>query len=262
MKKRVDIYLPEKGLAPSREKARVLVMAGLVSINGIKCAKPSCIVPEGAVVSVKQSNEFASRGGRKLQKALDAFNLDIKGKTAIDIGASAGGFTDCMLKNGVEYVYAVDVGYGQLSWNLRQDKRVCVMERQNARFLTRDMFDRPINFSCIDVSFISLKLILPAAAEILSPPFTIVALIKPQFEAGRGSIGKRGVVRDKQAHIEVIESVLEFSRNKGLCIRGVDFSPIKGPKGNIEYLVCLNDCGDNIKPDINRIVDTAHEMSV
>lgn len=261
MKKRIDVYLFEAGLAPSREKARLLIMAGEVSVNGIKCIKPSLIVPEGAQVLVKQSDDYVSRGGRKLQKALDVFNLDIRGKTAIDIGASTGGFTDCMLKYGVQYVYAVDVGYGQLAWRLRQDSRVCVMERQNARYLTRDMFDRPIQFSSIDVSFISLKLILPAVTKILSPPFAIAALIKPQFEAGRGSVGKKGVVRDKSVHVNVIEGVLKFSQRIGLCVCGLDYSPIRGPEGNIEYLVCLKDSGADTVPDIMRIVETAHECA-
>lgn len=259
MKKRIDVYLFEAGLADSREKARLLVMEGAVSVNSVKCIKPSCIVPEGAQVSVKQSDKFVSRGGRKLQKALEVFNIDVKGTTAIDIGASTGGFTDCLLKNGAAFVYAVDVGYGQLAWRLRQDRRVCVMERQNARFITPDMFDRPANFSSIDVSFISLKLILPVAAKVLTPPFTIAALIKPQFEAGRGSVGKKGVVRDKSVHVKVIESILEFSRSEGLCICGADYSPIKGPEGNIEYLVCLKDSGKNFMPDIASIVETAHK---
>ena len=261
MKKRIDVYLFEKGFAPSREKARLYVMAGAVHMNGVLCSKPSSIVPEGAEVTVKQSEEFVSRGGRKLQKAVNSFGIMLDGLNAVDIGASTGGFTDCMLRSGAAFVYAVDVGYGQLAWRLRQDERVRVMERQNARYLTRDMFDKPVHFASIDVSFISLKLILPALMQVLLPPYTIIALIKPQFEAGRGSVGKKGVVRDQAVHVSVIEDIINFAKNSGLCVCGLDYSPIKGPGGNIEYLICLRDSGASVEYDVEKIVLRSHESA-
>lgn len=258
-KTRIDIYLYENGLAESREKARALIMAGEVSIDGNMCSKASATVTSKNDVTVKQNDAFVSRGGKKLQKAVDSFGLDLNGVTAIDVGASTGGFTDCMLRSGAAYVYAVDVGYGQLAWRLRQDSRVCVMERQNARYLKPEMFDKPISFASIDVSFISLKLILPALANILTPPYTIAALIKPQFEAGRDNVGKKGVVRDKNVHADVIRGVLDFAAERGLVVCGLEYSPIKGPEGNIEYLACFRDSGDEITPDIMGVVDAAHE---
>ncbi len=258
-KMRIDVYLHEKGLAESREKARALIMAGDVSIDGQMCAKASATVADGQQVTVKQNDAFVSRGGKKLQKAIDSFGLSLSGVTAIDVGASTGGFTDCMLREGAAFVYAVDVGYGQLAWRLRQDSRVCVMERQNARYLEPKMFDRPIGFASIDVSFISLKLILPAVKNILTPPFVIAALIKPQFEAGRDFVGKKGVVRDKKVHMDVIRNVLAFAADSGLTVCGLDYSPIKGPEGNIEYLACLRDSGEPAAPDIASMVDAAHE---
>ena len=260
-KTRIDVYLHEKGLAESREKARALIMAGEVGIDGQMCAKASAMVSEGQQVTVKRSDAFVSRGGKKLQKAIDSFDLQLSGVTAIDVGASTGGFTDCMLRQGAAFVYAVDVGYGQLAWRLRQDARVRVMERQNARYLEPQMFDRPIGFASIDVSFISLKLILPAVSKILTPPFTIAALIKPQFEAGRDHVGKKGVVRDKKVHIDVIHHVLAFAAQSGLAVCGLDYSPIKGPEGNIEYLACFRDSGETACPDIAIVVDAAHESA-
>lgn len=259
-KTRIDIYLFENGLAESREKARALIMAGEVSIDGNMCSKASTIVTSKNDVTVKQNDAFVSRGGKKLQKAVDSFGLDLNDVTAIDVGASTGGFTDCMLRSGAAYVYAVDVGYGQLAWRLRQDSRVCVMERQNARYMETKMFDRPISFASIDVSFISLKLILPSLSKILTPPFTIAALIKPQFEAGRDNVGKKGVVRDKNVHADVILGILNFAVDEmGLVVCGLDYSPIRGPEGNIEYLACFRDSGDTITLDIMRVVDAAHE---
>jgi 23S rRNA (cytidine1920-2'-O)/16S rRNA (cytidine1409-2'-O)-methyltransferase len=260
-KKRIDVYLYENGLAESREKARALIMAGEVSIDGNMCSKASATVTPGQDVTVKQNDDFVSRGGKKLQKAIDSFGLDLNGVTAIDVGASTGGFTDCMLRSGAVYVYAVDVGYGQLAWRLRQDSRVCVMERQNARYLEPQMFDKPISFASIDVSFISLRLILPALVKILTPPFTITALIKPQFEAGRENVGKKGVVRDKNVHTDVIRGILDFAAEIGLTVCGLDYSPIKGPEGNIEYLACFCDNGESIMPDIKHTVDAAHESA-
>lgn len=258
-KKRIDIYLYENALTDSREKARALIMAGEVSIDGKVCSKASATVADGQEVTVKQNDAFVSRGGKKLQKAIHSFGLDLHGVTAIDVGASTGGFTDCMLRSGAVYVYAVDVGYGQLAWRLRQDSRVCVMERQNARYLEPKMFDRPISFASIDVSFISLRLILPTVAKILSPPFAIAALIKPQFEAGRGLVGKKGVVRDKNVHADVIHGILDFASENGLALCGLDYSPIKGPEGNIEYLACFRDSGETVSIDVDIVVDAAHE---
>ncbi len=257
-KTRIDSYLHENGFAPSRERAKTLVMAGDVFVDGQRCIKPSQPVDGGQTVTVRQKQEFVSRGGKKLKKALDFFDIDIKGVTALDIGASTGGFTDCMLQRGAAHVYAVDVGHGQLAWTLRQDPRVTVMERQNARHLIPGMFERAIGFASIDVSFISLKLILPPLRDVLTVPYTIAALIKPQFEAGRGKVGKRGVVRDPVVHGEVIEGVLDFARGIGFAVCGLTHSPIKGPEGNIEYLVCVKDAGDDVWPDVASVVKIAH----
>ena len=257
-KKRVDVYLFENGMTMSREKAKLLVTAGAVYIDGRRCNKPSDTVGDSQQVTVKQAEEFVSRGGQKLKRGLACFDIDLAGKTAIDVGASTGGFTDCMLQNGAAYVYAVDVGYGQLAWRLRQDDRVCVIERQNARYLEPEMFDKDIHFASIDVSFISLRLILPALMKVLARPYTIVALIKPQFEAGREKIGKKGVVRDQKVHIEVIQSIMDFAREVGLSVCGLTYSPIKGPEGNIEYLICLRDDGQETQPDVVELVKIAH----
>ena len=257
-KKRIDVYMVEHGLAESREKARALVIAGAVTVGGQTVTKPANTVAEGQEVAVRGGDDFVSRGGHKLEKALGSFPIDLNGAVCIDVGASTGGFTDCMLQHGAAFVYAVDVGYGQLAWRLRQDDRVVVMERTNARYLEPDMFVRPASFASIDVSFISLKLILPALKRVLTPPFTVVALIKPQFEAGRGKVGKHGVVREAATHIEVIESVLDAARTMGFAVRGLTYSPIKGPQGNIEYLACLADTGEDSTPDIASVVSEAH----
>ena len=260
-KTRIDIYLVEQGLAESREKARALIMAGVVTLDGKRCDKPAALVGPGQQVSVQRPDAFVSRGGKKLQKAIESFGLDLTGAICIDVGASTGGFTDCMLKSGAAYVYAVDVGYGQLAWQLRQDARVCVMERQNARYLEKEMFDKPVSFASIDVSFISLKLILPALQRVLTPPYTISALIKPQFEAGRERVGKKGVVRDKAVHIDVIGDILAFARESGLAVCGLDFSPIRGPEGNIEYLICLKDSGQSDEFKVDQVVENAHQQT-
>ncbi len=257
-KKRIDIYLHESGLAESREKAKALIIAGEVFIDGQRCDKPSALISEGQAAEVRKAQDFVSRGGKKLEKALDYFNIDISGKVALDVGASTGGFTDCMLQRGAKFVYAVDVGHGQLAWNLRKDSRVRVMERVNARYLSRDMFDKDIGFACIDVSFISLKLILPAVIRVLTAPYEIAALIKPQFEAGKENVGKKGVVRDKNIHAEVIRSIIDFTLSRGICICGLTYSPIKGPEGNIEYLVFFRDSGTSVSFDIDDIVEQAH----
>ena len=258
-KKRLDVFLFENGLAESREKAKALIIAGEVLVDGQRCDKPSAFVSFGQDITIKKAQDFVSRGGKKLEKALLEFNINVSEKTAIDVGASTGGFTDCMLKRGAKFVYAVDVGHGQLAWSLRQDSRVCVMERVNARNLKRDMFDREINFACADVSFISLKLILPSVISILTTPFEIVALIKPQFEAGRELVGKNGVIREKSVHVDVIRNVISFAKDQHLAVCGLTYSPIKGPEGNIEYLVYLRDSGSDICYDIENIAELAQK---
>lgn len=257
-KKRIDVYMAENGLAESREKARALIMAGEVALDGKPVLKPAETVAEGQQVSVRGGDGFVSRGGNKLEKALDCFAIGLKGAVCIDVGASTGGFTDCMLRHGAAFVYAVDVGYGQLAWRLRQDSRVCVMERCNARYLKPEMFDKPASFAGVDVSFISLKLILPALMRVLKPPYAIAALIKPQFEAGREKVGKHGVVRDKNTHVEVIRNIVTAARAMRLFVRGLDFSPIRGPQGNIEYLLYLADSGTDAPVDIEYVVESAH----
>jgi len=257
-KKRIDVYLFENGQAPSREKAKALVMAGAVFIDGRRCDKPSQTVADGQDVSVAQADAYVSRGGKKLEKAIETFQIDLEDKVCLDVGASTGGFTDCMLQNGAVYVYAVDVGYGQLAWKLRQDNRVFVMERTNARYMTKDMFEKDASFASIDVSFISLRLILPALQKVLVSPYEIAALIKPQFEAGKEKVGKKGVVRDRAVHAEVIESIISFAKGSGLAVCGLTYSPIKGPEGNIEYLLYLKDSGAGAGVDISRVVDEAH----
>ncbi|MGI5849121.1 MAG: TlyA family RNA methyltransferase [Christensenellales bacterium] len=259
-KERIDIYLCETGQADSREKAKSLVISGAVYIDGQRCDKPSHMVCSGQDVTLRQREAFVSRGGKKLEKAIQYFDINLKGKIAIDIGASTGGFTDCMLQNGAAYVFAVDVGHGQLAWRLRQDSRVCVMERQNARYLSRDMFDRDIGFASVDVSFISLKLVLPVLTHILTGPYTVVALIKPQFEAGRDKVGKKGVVRDKDVHTVVIQGIAKSAHDIGLILCGLTYSPIKGPEGNIEYLVCFKDHGEAASINISQIVEDAHNL--
>ena len=220
------------------------------------------MISDGQKVTVKENEPFVSRGGKKLERAITVFNIDLRDKTAIDIGASTGGFTDCMLQHGAAFVYAVDVGHGQLAWRLRQDSRVGVMERQNARYLSPDMFEREISFASVDVSFISLTLILPVLMRIITEPYTIVALIKPQFEAGRDKVGRKGVVKDPSAHLEVIQNIVGFAQESGLIICGLTYSPIKGPEGNIEYLICFSSGGETVSLDIGKTVSDAHQFAV
>ncbi len=257
-KKRIDVYLFENGLVESREKAKALIIAGAVYVDAQRCDKPSSTVGEGQDVTLKKAQDYVSRGGKKLEKALKCFNIDLNGIAAVDVGASTGGFTDCMLQHGAKFVYAVDVGYGQLAWSLRQDSRVCVMEHSNARYLKRDTFDKDVSFASIDVSFISLRLILPSLMDALTAPYGIVALIKPQFEAGKENVGKKGVVRDKSVHKDVIAGIIEFARGAGLVVCGLTYSPIKGPEGNIEYLAYFNSEGENALIDIKSVVEEAH----
>lgn len=240
MKKRIDVLLFERGLAPSREKARTLIMAGSVYVNNQKFDKPGDTVSDDAEIEVRGSTlKYVSRGGLKLEKAMQLFPIDLNGKICMDIGASTGGFTDCMLQNGAQKVYSVDVGYGQLAWQLRQDPRVVNLERTNARYLTREQVPEEIDFFSVDVSFISLRIILPAVRPLLMDGGLAVCLIKPQFEAGREKVGKKGVVRDRAVHEEVVETICRFAVENGYSVLGLTFSPVKGPEGNIEYLVYL-----------------------
>lgn len=259
MKKRLDVLLTEKGLAPTREKAKSIIMAGLVYIGDEKFDKAGSMVDENADVSVRGNHlKYVSRGGLKLEKAVSEFDLDLKDKICMDVGASTGGFTDCMLQNGAKRVYSVDVGYGQLAWNLRTDERVINLERTNIRYVTEKEVPQKLDFSSVDVAFISLKLVLPVVYKLLKDEGSCVALIKPQFEAGREKVGKKGVVREKSTHIEVIENVLDFTKEIGFFIDKVTFSPIKGPEGNIEYLMYIKKQGENSKIDIEKIVEMSH----
>lgn len=261
---RLDVYLTEKGLTSSRERAKALIMAGQVYIKNQKCDKAGTMLDENETeVEVRgEQLKYVSRGGLKLEKAMQEFPITLEGKVTMDIGASTGGFTDCMLQNGARKVYAVDVGYGQFAWKLRSDERVVNMERTNIRYVTPEDIGEPIDFASIDVSFISLKLVLPAAYNLLSPDGEIVALIKPQFEAGKGQVGKKGVVRDKNIHFDVIRGVLDFATENGFKLLGLSFSPIKGPEGNIEYLAYIKKSDETEKitdEEILAIVEKSHE---
>ncbi|AVM70204.1 TlyA family rRNA (cytidine-2'-O)-methyltransferase [Lachnospiraceae bacterium oral taxon 500] len=237
-KERLDILLVERGLAASREKAKALIMAGKVLVAGEREEKAGAMVPADQEIRLRGEPEpFVSRGGYKLLKALTEFGIDLTGKTCMDIGASTGGFTDCMLQHGAKRVYSIDVGYGQLAWSLRQDERVIVLEKTNVRYLTAEQVPEPVDFASVDVSFISLTKIIDAAQTRLKYGGEMVCLIKPQFEAGREKVGKNGVVRDKKVHQEVIEWIVREMRARQFAVLGLDFSPIKGPAGNIEYLL-------------------------
>lgn len=238
MKIRLDQYLCLHGLAQSRERAKALIMAGVVYVGEEKSDKPGNMIDEAAHVEVRgQDIRYVSRGGLKLEKAMQVFPLTPAGKICMDIGASTGGFTDCMLQNGAVKVYAVDVGYGQLAWKLRCDERVINMERTNIRYVTLEQLQESVEFFSVDVSFISLKHIFPVAAAITTPDAQGICLVKPQFEAGREKVGKKGVVREAQTHCEVIEAACGFAVQNGFSAVGLDFSPIKGPEGNIEFLL-------------------------
>lgn len=263
MKKRLDILVTERGLAESREKAKTLIMAGQVYVDGQKADKPGDTFSEDAAVEVRGKGlPYVSRGGLKLEKAMREFGLQLQGRTCMDIGASTGGFTDCMLQNGAQRVYSVDVGYGQLAWSLRTDPRVVNLERTNARYLTREQVPEEIGFFSVDVSFISLTLILPAVRPLLAEHGQAVCLIKPQFEAGREKVGKKGVVRDKAVHEEVIEKIRSFALENGFSVLGLTFSPVKGPEGNIEYLLYLERSeapsqGEQV-PSAQQVVEESH----
>lgn len=237
-KARLDTEIFKRGMAESREKAKALIMAGLVYVNGQKELKGGTSIKEDDVIEVRgNNNPFVSRGGLKLQKAAEKFNIDLSGCVCMDIGASTGGFTDCMLSHGAKKVYSIDVGYGQLAWKLRTDDRVVNMERTNFRYVTHEQIPEDIDFASVDVSFISLKKILPVMRDLLSENGQAVCLIKPQFEAGRENIGKKGVVRDPAVHSQVVSDIRAFAVENGFSVLNLDFSPIKGPEGNIEYLM-------------------------
>lgn len=240
-KTRLDVAVFEQGYAPSREKAKALIMAGIVYVNNQKVDKAGFELKEGDVLEVRgKTLQYVSRGGLKLEKAMQEFPITLEGKVCMDVGASTGGFTDCMLQNGAVKVYSVDVGYGQLAWKLRIDERVVNLERTNFRYVTREQIPDEIDFASVDVSFISLKHILPNLNTLLASDGQAVCLIKPQFEAGKEKVGKKGVVRDLNVHLEVVENVINLAVENGFSVMGLQFSPIKGPEGNIEYLIYLN----------------------
>lgn len=245
MKERLDVLLVRRGLAESREKAKAIIMSGNVFVNNEREDKAGQNFDENAVIEVRGNTlKYVSRGGLKLEKAMDNFDCTVKEKVCMDVGASTGGFTDCMLMNGAIKVYSVDVGHGQLAWKLRNDDRVVCMEGTNIRYLEPSQVEDKIDFSSIDVSFISLTKVLPVVRLLLSAGGEVVCLIKPQFEAGREKVGKNGVVREKSVHIEVIEMVIQFALSNGFDVLGLDYSPIKGPKGNIEYLMHIKKKAD------------------
>ena len=261
-KKRLDVALFEIGYTESREKARALIMAGQVYVNGQKSLKAGDnIKPDDSIEVRGEKMPFVSRGGYKLDKAMRSFSLNLDGKICMDVGASTGGFTDCMLMNGAVRVYSIDVGYGQLAWKLRSDSRVVNLERTNFRYVTHEQVPDEIDFSSVDVSFISLKLILPVLYSLLNKNGEAVCLVKPQFEAGREKIGKKGVVRDRKVHCEVIENCISYARENSFYIKGIDFSPVKGPEGNIEYLMYISK-SETSEPDINveAVVAASHDM--
>ena len=261
-KTRLDVLLTEQGLQESRQKAQATIMSGLVFVNGQRVDKPGTAVPNDAKIEIRGNTlKYVSRGGLKLEKAMAEVPIELNGCICGDIGASTGGFTDCMLQNGASKVYSVDVGYGQLAWKLREDPRVVCMERTNARYLTHEQIPDELDFASIDVSFISLKLILPAVFGLLKDQGHVACLVKPQFEAGREKVGKKGVVRDPAVHLEVLEQFLTHARDSGFAVLGMTFSPIRGPEGNIEYLGYLEK-GPWQEPqlDLKKLVEESHQV--
>ena len=259
-KERLDVLLTQVGLCDSRERAKAEIMSGTVFVNGQRAVKPGTAYPSDAQIEMRGSSiGFVSRGGLKLEKALRVFPIVPEGKVCMDCGASTGGFTDCLLKRGAIRVYAVDVGYGQLAWSLRTDPRVINMERTNARYLQPGDLPEPLDLAVIDVSFISLSLILPAIQPLLKPEGEIICLIKPQFEAGKDRVGKKGVVRDREVHRDVLDSFLRTAETLSLHPAGLTWSPVRGPEGNIEYLGYLLCNGDSVCFDTAAIVAASHE---
>lgn len=261
MKKRLDLLLVERGLQESRQKAQATIMSGLVFVKGQRADKPGAAVDEAAEIEIRGNTlRYVSRGGLKLEKAMATFPITLMGCVCGDIGASTGGFTDCMLQNGAAKVYAVDVGYGQLAWKLRQDPRVICLERTNARYLDHTVIPDELDFASIDVSFISLKLILPAVSAVLKADGQVACLVKPQFEAGREKVGKKGVVRDPAVHLEVLEHFRQHVKDSGFTLLGLTYSPIRGPEGNIEYLGYLRKGeGQEAGVDLAALVEKSHE---
>ena len=261
MKKvRLDLLLHERGLTESRERARTTIMSGLVFVNGQRIDKPGTVVDPDAQIEIHgDALPFVSRGGFKLDKALKVFPVDPSGKICIDCGASTGGFTDVLLQHGAAKVYAVDVGYGQLAWKLRTDERVVNLERCNLRYITSEQVPEPLDLAVMDVSFISIRLVIPAVRELLKSGADYICLIKPQFEAGREEVGKKGVVRDPAVHERVVREILTFASGAGFSVMGLDYSPIKGPEGNIEY-ICHLKLGDYPAPviDVRSVVAASH----
>ena len=265
MKKRLDVLLVERRLADSREKAKAIIMTGNVFVNGQREDKAGTTFDEEkASIEIKgHTMKYVSRGGYKLEKAIDVFGVDVRDKVCMDIGSSTGGFTDCMLQNGAVKVFAGEVGRGQLDWKLRQDERVISMEKTNIRYVTPEDIGEAVAFASVDVSFISLALVLPAARNLLTDDGRMVCLIKPQFEAGREKVGKKGVVRDKAVHIEVIEKVIDIADGLHFKVLGLDYSPIKGPEGNIEYLIYLekrpeDEAAAHEPVDVRQVVEQSH----
>ena len=256
---RLDVAVFEGGYAPSREKAKAIIMAGQVYVNNQKADKAGIMInPEDKLEVRGSSLKYVSRGGLKLEKAMQAFPIDLKGKICMDVGASTGGFTDCMLQNGAKKVYSIDVGYGQLAWKLRCDERVINLERTNFRYVTEEQVSDKIDFSSVDVSFISLKHILPVLFNLLSDNGAAVCLIKPQFEAGKEKVGKKGVVRELGVHLEVVESIISMCTDNGFSVKGLDYSPVKGPEGNIEYLIYIIKDG---KTEVDSSVDAENTVN-
>lgn len=261
MKERLDVMMVNRGLAESREKAKAIIMSGIVYVDNIKEDKAGSTFDEKAQIEVRGNTlKYVSRGGLKLEKAMDCFGVSLAGKVAMDVGSSTGGFTDCMLQNGAVKVYSVDVGHGQLAWKLRNDELVVCMEKTNIRYVTPDDIEDRIEFASIDVSFISLTKVLPPVKELLTDDGEIVCLIKPQFEAGREKVGKKGVVRDQKVHVEVVEMIVDFARQIGFKTLDLSYSPIKGPEGNIEYLLYItkDQTKENKEFDIKAMVEESH----
>ncbi|HIZ54964.1 MAG TPA: TlyA family RNA methyltransferase [Firmicutes bacterium] len=261
-KLRLDVAMVERGLCESRERAKALIMAGEVFVDGDRCDKAGAAVRPESEIDVRGKRlRYVSRGGLKLEKAIDLYGLDLSGCVCMDVGASTGGFTDCMLQNGAEKVYAIDVGYGQFAWSLRMNPKVVNLERTNFRYLTQEQVPELIDFASVDVSFISLTIILPVLYRFLKENGQAVILVKPQFEAGKGKVGKKGVVREESIHCEVVQKILSFCGEIGFSVSGIDFSPIKGPEGNIEYLFYIRKSTETTTltaEDVNALVRRSH----
>lgn len=262
-KQRLDAELVSRGIIQSRERAKAEIMAGKVYVNGQKADKAGELVTPADNIEFRgEQLKYVSRGGLKLEKAMELYGFRLDGKVCMDVGASTGGFTDCMLQSGASKVYSVDVGYGQLAWNLRQSEKVVNLERTNIRYITKEQVPDTVDFVSIDVSFISLGLVIPVLSPLLADDAMMVCLVKPQFEAGREKVGKHGVVRDPATHIEVLERAVGFAKKSGFGIVGIEFSPIKGPQGNIEYLMVLSRSKPELDisgDDIRKLVESSHD---